>query len=283
MVNLPSIAILGTGSMGGAILSGLLQPGVEVTGGIRVTNRTPAKAEALRDKASELGSSSLVSYSLEETPNANELAVAGARIVLLGVKPAMVPDLLRSLAPALAPDTLLVSVAAGVTIATMEALVSNPVARAMPNTPAVVGLAVTGLAPGSRTSDEDMDVARALFQTVGDVLDVPESKIDALSTISGSGPAYVFYLIEELTRTAIDLGFTPEEAAVMVNGTFRGASELLAASGDIAPSELRRRVTSPGGTTERAIAVLQEQGNLKSLFDRATAAALARNAELAAG
>ena len=284
MVNLPPIAILGTGSMGGAILSGLLQPGITIDGGIRVTNRTPAKAEALRRKATELGNNSLTSYALEETPNANELAIQGARIVLVGVKPAMVPDLLRSLAPSLAPGTLLVSVAAGVTISTMEGLVpdSVAVARAMPNTPAVVGLAVTGLAAGSRTTDEDMAVARALFETVGDVLDVPESKIDALSTISGSGPAYVFYLIEELTRTAIDLGFTPDEAAVMVNGTFRGASELLAASPGVDPTELRRRVTSPKGTTERAVAVLQE-GGLKALFDAATAAALARNRELAAG
>jgi pyrroline-5-carboxylate reductase len=113
------------------------------------------------------------------------------------------------------------------------------------------------------------------------VLEVPESKINALGTISGSGPAYVFYLIQELTRTAIDLGFTAQEAAVMVNGTFEGAAELLVDSG-VDPSELRRRVTSPKGTTERAIEVLQS-ADLKSLFDHATAAALARTEELAAG
>jgi len=275
MVNLPSIAILGSGSMGGAILSGLLAPLVTVAGGIRVTNRTPEKARALASDA-------VTSYALEETPDANQLAVAGARLVLIGVKPHMVPDLLASIADDLEPDAVVISVAAGVTIATMEALVPGAVARAMPNTPAVVGLAVTGLAAGSRISGEQMALARSLFETVGEVLEVPESKIDALSTISGSGPAYVFYLIEQLTRTAIDLGFTADEAAVMVNGTFRGASELLAASGGVDPSELRRRVTSPKGTTERAVAVL-ESGDLKDLFDRATAAALARATELAAG
>jgi pyrroline-5-carboxylate reductase len=113
------------------------------------------------------------------------------------------------------------------------------------------------------------------------VLEVPEAKVDALSTISGSGPAYVFLLIEQLTRTAVGLGFSPEEAAVMVNDTFLGASELLAATGEH-PAELRRRVTSPKGTTERAIAVLEE-ADLSELFDRATAAALARNRELAQG
>jgi pyrroline-5-carboxylate reductase len=275
MVNLPSIAILGTGSMGGAILSGLLSPNVTVEGGIRVTNRTPAKALAL-------ASDSVTSYALEDTPDANRRAIAGARLVLIGVKPHMVPDLLASIADDLDPDAVVISVAAGVTLTTMEALVPGAVARAMPNTPAVVGLAVTGLAAGSRISADQMDLARSLFETVGSVLKVPESKIDALSTISGSGPAYVFYLMEELTRTAIDLGFTPDEAAVMVNGTFRGASELLAASDGVAPSELRRRVTSPKGTTEQAIAVL-ESGDLKGLFDRAAAAALARATELAAG
>jgi pyrroline-5-carboxylate reductase len=274
MTSLPSIAILGTGSMGGAILSGLTKPGVEVSGGIRVTNRTPAKA-------APLASAAVKSFALEETPDANLRAVKGARLVLLGVKPVMIADLLREVGPALEPDAVVVSVAAGVTIATMEALVSSVVLRAMPNTPALVGRAVTGLASGSRSTAADVALARSLFETVGIVLEVPEHKIDALSTISGSGPAYVFYFIEELTRTAIGLGFTAEEAAAMVNGTFLGASELLVQSG-VDPAELRRRVTSPHGTTERAIAVMQD-ANLKDLFDRATAAALARAQELAAG
>jgi pyrroline-5-carboxylate reductase len=274
MVTLPSIAILGTGSMGGAILGGLLQPSVTVTGGIRVTNRTVQKARPLTSDAVQ-------SFALEETPDANQRALAGARLVLIGVKPAMVPDLLRSIAPALEPDAIVVSVAAGVTIATMEALVSSVVLRAMPNTPATVGRGVTGLAAGTRSSEDDLALARTLFETVGTVLTVPETKIDALSTISGSGPAYVFYLIEQLTKTAVDLGFSPDEAAAMVNGTFLGAAELLVDSG-LDPAELRRRVTSPKGTTERAIDVLESAG-LKALFDRATASALARSRELAAG
>ena len=163
----------------------------------------------------------------------------------------------------------------------MEALVPGVVLRAMPNTPAVVNRGVTGIAAGSRSTPGDLELARRLFETVGTVLTVPEDKIDALSTISGSGPAYVFYLIEELTRTAIGMGFSAEDAATMVNGTFLGATGLLVRSG-VDPAELRRRVTSPKGTTERAIAVLQE-ANLGELFDRATAAALARAAEIAAG
>ena len=273
-VTLPSIAILGTGSMGGAILAGLTAPTVTVEGGIRVTNRSVTKAEAL---ASDL----VTSLATDVDPSANRTAVAGARIVLIGVKPVMVPALLEEIADALEPDAIVVSVAAGVTIATMEALVPGVVLRSMPNTPAVVGRAVTGLSSGTRSSDEDLALVSSVFATVGEVLVVPESKIDALSTISGSGPAYVFYLIEQLTNTAIELGFTRDEAALMVNTTFLGAAELLAAS-DVDPSELRRRVTSPKGTTERAIAEL-EKADLAATFSRATAAALARARELAAG
>ncbi len=271
---LPSIAIIGAGSMGGAILSGLLDPSVSVSGGIRVTNRTAAKAALVAAEGVE-------SIALEDEPDGNLRAVLGAGIVLLGVKPATIVDTLRSIASSLEPDAVVISVAAGITTAAMEAVVDNPVLRAMPNTPAIVGKAVTGLAAGSRASAEQIAQGVALFETVGTVVELPESQIDALSTISGSGPAYVFYLVEELTQTAVKLGFTPEQAAVLVQGTFAGSVDLLLASGK-EPEALRAQVTSPKGTTERAIAVLQE-ADLSGIFDRATAAALARTRELAAG
>ena len=276
-VFLPQIAILGAGSMGGAILSGLLSPEVEAAG-ITVTNRTEAKAAAVRHPG-------VVSLALESDPDATTTALRGAKLVLLGVKPAMVPDLLRDVRDVLPPDAIVVSVAAGVTIATMEALIPNVVFRSMPNTPSVVGLGVTGVAAGSRASEEDAALVRTLFETVGAVIELPESQIDALSTISGSGPAYVFLLIEQLTATARRLGFDDEQSRIMVEQTFRGASELLARErtrSDAGPAELRRRVTSPKGTTERAIAVLQS-ADLGELFDRATAAALVRAGEMARG
>ncbi|MBX0301931.1 pyrroline-5-carboxylate reductase [Cryobacterium sp. 1639] len=275
-VTLPAIAFLGAGSMARAVLAGLLKPTVTVAGGIRTTNRTAAKAAELAD------TEGVTAWATETEPDANRLAVAGAGIVIVAVKPKMVPDLLAEIADSLEPGTLVVSVAAGVTIATFEKHLPAGVAviRSMPNTPAVVGLAVTGLSAGTRSTPDQMDLATALFETVGEVLVVPEDKIDALSTISGSGPAYVFYLIEQLTLAAIDKGFTAEQAATMVNGTFLGASALLAVS-DLTPSELRRQVTSPMGTTERALQQL-ETGDLKGLFDRATDAALARARELAA-
>ena len=275
-VALPPIAIIGAGSMGGAILQGLVRSGL-ATSGVTVTNRTRAKADQLS------GLDGVTSVALEERADANAEAAASARVVLVGVKPAMVPDLLRELAPHLEPGTVVVSLAAGVTIATFESLLGPgiPVLRSMPNTPAVVGAAVTGLAAGTTASAEDVAVVRALFETVGTVIEVPESQIDALSTISGSGPAYFFLVVEEFTQAAIGKGFRPEQARVMAEQTFIGAAALLAAS-DVDPAELRRRVTSPKGTTERAIAVLQE-ARLDEVFAEATDAALARARELAAG
>jgi pyrroline-5-carboxylate reductase len=281
VTTLPTTAILGAGSMGGAILQGLLRPDVSVDGGVRVTNRTEAKAGALRRGA-------VTSLATETDAKANASAVVGARLVLIGVKPHLVVDLLREIGPVLDPGAVVVSLAAGVTTATMEAALPESVSvlRSMPNTPSHVGLGVTGLSAGSRSSDADLALARSLFEVVGDVVVVPESQIDALSTISGSGPAYVFYLIEQLQEAAVALGFTRAQAATMVQGTFRGASELLASTdvlpADAAPADLRRRVTSPGGTTERAVAELAD-GGLLELFERATQAALARNREIAEG
>ncbi|MGZ0712860.1 pyrroline-5-carboxylate reductase (plasmid) [Coraliomargarita sp. W4R53] len=273
---LPHIAILGAGSMGGAILRGLVSSG-KAQNGVTVTNRTATKAHELDDL------DGVTSIALEEQPTGNLDAAAAAGIVLVGVKPVMVPDLLREIAGALTPGTIVVSLAAGVTIATFESILGQDISvvRSMPNTPAVVGKAVTGIAPGTAAGPEQMALVGALFETCGHVLEVPESKIDALSTISGSGPAYVFLLIEELTKAAVAKGFTTDEARLMVEQTFIGATALLEASDD-QPAELRRRVTSPKGTTERAVMVLQD-ANLDATFARATDAALARAKELAAG
>lgn len=277
VVRLPRIAILGAGSMGRAILSGLLKPEVHIDGGVVVTNRSAERA------ASFDGVPGVTAMATEADPDANRAAVRGAGIVLVAVKPGMVPDLLTEIADAIEPDAIVVSVAAGVPIARFEELLPASVAvvRSMPNTPALVGKAVTGVSAGGRSTPEQVRLVRELFETVGSVVEVPESQLDALSTISGSGPAYVFYLIEQLTATAIDKGFSDEQAAELVNGTFIGAAALLKASTST-PTELRIQVTSPKGTTERAVAVLQE-ADLKSVFDRATDAALQRARELAAG
>jgi pyrroline-5-carboxylate reductase len=273
---LPSVAFLGAGSMGGAILRGLVASGIPVDGGITATNRSVARAAELADL------DGVRSIALEQDPDGNARA-AESRIVVVGVKPGMVPELLAEIAPHLREDAIVVSIAAGVTLATFAATLGAGVSvlRAMPNTPATVGRAVTGLAAADGVTDEERALVRELFETVGQVIEVSEEQIDPLSTISGSGPAYVYLLIEEFTQAAIGKGFAEPEARLMAEQTFIGAAALLQASGEN-PAELRRRVTSPKGTTERAVAVLQA-AHLDDLFARATDAALARARELAAG
>ena len=275
--SLPSLAFLGAGSMGGAILRGVLASGIHVGGGITATNRSAEKADALSDL------DGVTSIALSEHPNGNADAVSGARIVLVGVKPAMVPDLLHEIRPHLADGTIVVSLAAGVTLQTFADVLGADahVIRSMPNTPSTVRKGVTGLAAGPGASEEDVALVRRLFETVGVVIEVPESQIDALGTISGSGPAYVYLLVEEFTKAATGLGFGEADARLMAEHTFIGATALLEASGED-PAELRRRVTSPKGTTERAIAVLQD-AHLDRIFADGAAAALARSKELAAG
>lgn len=275
--SLPTLAFLGAGSMAGAIISGLLQPHVILDGEIRVTNRS--QDAAARFAAVE----GVQALAIEQDPEANRRAVAGAKLVVIAVKPAMVPALLDEIADALEPGVIVVSVAAGVTIAAMEERLPGTVTviRTMPNTPARVGRGVTGIAASSRASQAEVDLVVSLFQTVGETIVLDESQIDALSTISGSGPAYVFYLIEQLETAAKALGFSGADAALLVRETFAGSLELLAASGE-QPSDLRRAVTSPNGTTERAIAAF-DAADLAGVFQTATQAALARARELAAG
>ncbi|MFM6980379.1 MAG: pyrroline-5-carboxylate reductase, partial [Micrococcales bacterium] len=249
-MNIERIAILGSGSMGTAILSGLLKAGFH-PGAVAVTTKSQSSADRLQD---ELG---VIAYAQESNAEANSHAVRGADVVLVAVKPAYVASVLSEVKDALVDGALVISVAAGTTIETMQNAVREDIAviRSMPNTPAIVGRAVTGIAKGERASEKQLKIAIELFETVGSVVVVDENQIDELSTISGSGPAYVFYLIEELTSAAKTMGFDESTAELLVQQTFLGASELLAASGKT-PQQLRAQVTSPNGTTMRAIAEL---------------------------
>jgi pyrroline-5-carboxylate reductase len=264
--------MLGVGSMSGSVLDGLLAAGVPAER-FAVTTKSSASAAAHREKG-------LDAVALDDDAQANRNAVRGASVVVLGVKPYMVADLLREVADDLDPDALVVSVAVGVTSASMEALLPDTVSvvRSLPNTPIAVGRGVTGISAGSRSDAEAVALAASLFSVSGEVVEVPEPQLDALSAVSGSGPAYVFLLVEQWQRAAEALGFTPSEAEVMVQGTIRGAVALLDAS-DRSPSELRRAVTSPKGTTEKAIEVLQD-ADLEGTLRRAADAAIARAEEL---
>ena len=267
------IAILGTGSMGKAILSGMLAAGTSPAN-VRVTTKSKASADAI---SSNHG---VQATALESDSAANSSAAKDADLVILAVKPNMILETLKEVAAVLKPDCLVVSVAAGITTLAMEEQLSGnaAVVRAMPNTPSVVGLGVTGISKGSNVSAKQLDLAVELFASVGKVLVVDESKIDALSTISGSGPAYVFYFAEKLITAAKSLGFSESEASLMVKETFLGSATLLATSSS-SPEELRQQVTSPNGTTMQATGKF-DAADLERVFIEATEAALARAKEL---
>lgn len=267
------IAILGAGSMGGAILSGLIAAGTAPES-ISVSTATKVSAHALAEKFS------ISTFAIEDGPSANADAAKDADILLIAVKPGKVLETLTQIRQTVKDGALVVSVAAGITTSAMEEAIGSKVSviRAMPNTPSIVGHGVTGIAKGKSATDGQLATAKQLFETVGQVLIVEEGKINALSTISGSGPAYVFYFAEKLMIAAQKMGFSEHEANLMVRATFLGSATLLAAS-EYTPKQLRDQVTSPNGTTMQATAKFDE-AQLEQLFIEATGAALARAIEI---
>jgi pyrroline-5-carboxylate reductase len=267
------IAVIGAGSMGGAILSGLIAAGTAADS-ITASTATTQSAKALSDKFG------IKSFALDASASANSDASQGADVLLIAVKPAKVLETLEEIKASIKDGALVISVAAGVTTESMEQAIGSKasVIRAMPNTPSIVGHGVTGIAKGKSANDNQLALAKDLFETVGQVIVVDEEKINALSTISGSGPAYVFYFAEKLMNAAKKMGFSEKEANLMVRATFLGSATLLAASSN-SPETLRAQVTSPNGTTMEATARFDE-ADLEKVFIEATEAALARAIEL---
>ncbi len=239
------IAVLGGGVMGETLVGGLLtlDPRPEVV-----------VAEKRDERARELEQV----HGIRALP-AHE-AVAGADVVVLVVKPQDTPALLAEVGGLISPGAIVVSIAAGIRTSTIEAAVPAGVSvlRAMPNTPARVGRGVTGVSAGVACASEAIDTVTRLWSSIGIVEVVPEELQDAVTAVSGSGPAYLFYLAEAMTAAAIDLGLPHESAVRMVNETLLGAALLLEGSGQDA-ADLRRQVTSPGGTTAAAISVMEER------------------------
>ena len=211
---------------------------------------------------------------------ANRTAVKGADVVLLGVKPYAILDLAREIAPALDPGTVVVSVAAGVTLDALQKALpqGQPVVRSMPNTPSSVGRGVLSVTPGEHVSREQLDAVKDVLAAVGTVVEVPENLIRAVTGVSGSGPAYVFYLAEAMQHAGEQLGLDPETARVLAKETVSGAGVLLAPD-DADPAALRKAVTSPGGTTEQAITTFDEKG-LREIVAAGAEASAAKGDEM---
>lgn len=262
------IAILGAGVMGETLLAAILRSGHSATDIVL--------SEKREDRAAELRQT----YAVEVTGNAE--AVADAEVVLLVVKPQDVPSLLNEIASSVRADAAVVSLAAGVLISTLEAALPDGVAviRAMPNTPVLVGEGMFGISAGNACSDEQLATVTALLESGGLVVEVDEAQQDAVTAVSGSGPAYVFYLAESMIAGGIAAGLDEATAGILVAQTLVGAAKLLAESSDSA-EELRRRVTSPHGTTAAAIQAFDDHG-VKDGLKAGVLAAAARSAELSA-
>ena len=203
----------------------------------------------------------------------------GAVLVLLSVKPQTMWAALDSIAAALPSEAVIISIAAGVPTRVIESRLgpSARVVRAMPNTPMLVGQGIVALAPGSLATANDLAIAERLFSATAQVVRVPENLMDAVTAVSGSGPAYIFYLVEQMTQAAIELGLAPEIAKKLATATAAGAGAMLL--GGEEPAELRKRVTSPGGTTQAAVELMESRGLGKIVRD-AIAAAEKRGNEL---
>lgn len=210
------------------------------------------------------------------------VVIPSSDVVVIAVKPKDMSDVLQAIAAHLDRESVVVSVAAGVTLDAIEAiLVDQAVVRSMPNTPAIVGEGVTGAAVGHHTTEAQIERAISVLEAVGAVEVLDEAVLDAVTAVSGTGPAYVFLLAEALIEAAIREGMSRRVAETFVHQTIRGAGHLLTETGIGAP-RLRSQVTSPGGTTAAAVHVLEERG-FRALVEDAVRAAAKRSRELGAG
>lgn len=248
------LSFLGSGSMNGSILRGVLAGGTPAER-VRATTKSASSAEKLREDTG------VTVLSGEENEKANLEAVKGADVVLLGVKPYAILDLAREIAPALEPKTVVASVAAGITIDALEKALpeGQPVVRTMPNTPSSVGRGVISVTPGTHTTKEQLEAVKEVLSSVATVVEVEEHLVRAVTGVSGSGPAYVFYLAEAMQQAGEKLGLPSDVARVLAKETVAGAGVLLSPD-DADPAALRKAVTSPGGTTEKATNTFDDRG-----------------------
>jgi len=271
-MNASRIAFIGGGNMAAALIGGLLQdapagsrPSIVVSDPSEERRRTLAERLAI------------------ETTEDNHAALEGAQLVVLAVKPQMMREVAEDLADGLAAGQLVISIAAGIPLEALQGWLGGhrAVVRAMPNTPSMVGCGASGLFAAEAVSEEQRSDAESLMRAVGVVQWLEEeSQIDEVTALSGSGPAYAFYLMESMQAAAEELGMASDTARLLTLETVFGAAKLALAA-DESPAELRRRVSSPGGTTEQAIRALDDAG-VREAFAGAVRASRDRSRELAA-
>ena len=265
-----TLVLVGAGKMGGALLEGWLKGGA-----------APARIAVLDPVVSDEMRTLLGAHGIRLNPSVTE--ISDAEVVVIAVKPQVMEDVLPPLVPLARSMPLFLSVAAGKNIASFERHFGKDAAiiRSIPNTPAAVGRGITAMAANANVGEGAMLLARTLLSAVGEVVTVDdEAMIDAVTAVSGSGPAYVFYLTECLAAAGVKAGLPAELSMQLARATVAGSGELMRVSG-LEASVLRQNVTSPKGTTYAALQVLMGDNGLQPLFDAAIAEATKRSRELA--
>jgi pyrroline-5-carboxylate reductase len=263
------LALIGAGKMGGALLKGWLDTGLDQRSVLVVDPMPPEDSVAfLKDAGIAISA---------EVPEG-----VTAKVVVVAVKPQIIADVLPNLRPLVARDTVVLSIAAGTTLKQLAAGVGDAaIVRSIPNTPAQVGRGITVAIGNARADRNAKTLVTTLLEAVGDVVWVEkEGMIDSATAVSGSGPAYIFHMVEALTAAAVSVGFGKEDAAKLARATVEGAGELLYQS-PLGADVLRENVTSPKGTTAAALKILMGRSGLTPLMKKAVAAARKRSRELA--
>ncbi len=262
------IAFIGAGNMANALIRALVRTSVVPAAQIIAADPDTGRLSALE---ADLGI---------RVFGDNQEAARQADILVLATKPQIFPKVLPGLSKVVSADTLVISIAAGVSTQVIEQALPTGVRviRTMPNTPALVGAGATAIAAGTHATNEDLGTAETLFESVGTVVKLPEPQIDAVTGLSGSGPAYVFAMVEALRDAGVDVGLSEEVATRLAAQTVYGAAKLLLESGET-PEALREKVTSPGGTTAAGLQALGTAGFAEAVL-AAIRAATARSEEL---
>jgi pyrroline-5-carboxylate reductase len=262
------LAVLGAGKLGGILLRAYLRQGLFVAKNVSATVKHAEKVAAL---SAELG----ITATTE-----NRKAVRGADIVLLGVKPQVVGEVLKEIAPELNANTLIISVAASVPTSYIEqrAGAKVPVVRAMPNTPATVGCGMTGVCRGAHANKEHLDTAQAMFDAVGRTVVVDEKNMDAVTGLSASGPAFAYIILESLAEAGVKVGLPRDVSTLLAAQTMKGAASVVLETGEH-PAQLKDAVTTPAGCTIDGIMELEE-GKLRVTLIKAVVKATQRASEL---
>ncbi len=264
------LGIIGAGNMAEAIVRGVIGAGVYLPQQVFAADPSPQRLDLFRN---ELG---------VRTSDDNSEVAERSRVLLLSVKPQQMKVALEQIRSALRSDTLLISIAAGISTSFIENVLSDRrarVIRCMPNTPMLVGAGMAALCAGAHATDDDLEQAKRIFSSAAEVITVPEVHMDAVTAVSGSGPAYIFFLVEQMIAAGVSLGLEEDQARQLACQTALGAARMLVQGSDSA-AELRRKVTSPNGTTHAAITHL-EAGGWPTITLEAIRAAARRSAELA--